>query len=432
MERAQRGRSWCFTINNYTAEQEAYFTDEFPITTIRYLIVGKETGASGTPHLQGYLTGNAAIERPRVQKLISRNGIYPMGHLTIANGTAEQNKRYCSKETVLIEYGDMPGNRGGSIPITEANPNGLNKQLLAMQNHMKVGLTTVDLYELYGGLTIRYKSGVTEMHNHYLNLLSTKPEPIVFVCWGKPATGKSWWVNQNFGNNKRFTHWVTAGRNNTWWGGYRGQQAVVFDDFEPRHLIQQEMKRMLDHYSWDVEPKGQQVPFTSKYIIFTCNSNPNTWYRNPDILNEADDDHFQAIQRRLGTIQHFTQRFKPDPNYNCGFLPHEPEYMKKLREIRNINAVTDQFEKPPSLEVADDVTDMDTPSAAERFIDELAGASNDSEGGEKAGKQKKKPAPSRPRKRCRFVDDQAGCSDDDDDEEEDEEEELFCAGPRPV
>lgn len=44
-----RVRRFCFTLNNYTKEEEDYL-QAFPCT---WLVMGKEVGESGTPHLQG-------------------------------------------------------------------------------------------------------------------------------------------------------------------------------------------------------------------------------------------------------------------------------------------------------------------------------------------------------------------------------------------
>jgi len=48
-------KHWCFTINNYTAEEATPDTSQF-----FYLVIGKEVGENNTPHLQG--TCNCGIE----------------------------------------------------------------------------------------------------------------------------------------------------------------------------------------------------------------------------------------------------------------------------------------------------------------------------------------------------------------------------------
>lgn len=66
--RQAQQRNWCFTVNNYTAEEsDSIFqsidvpfgkgTDVDPTdrNVITYIGVAEETGANGTPHLQGFL-----------------------------------------------------------------------------------------------------------------------------------------------------------------------------------------------------------------------------------------------------------------------------------------------------------------------------------------------------------------------------------------
>ena len=76
----------------------------------RYLVVGREVGQSGTPHLQGFVIFNRSVRRSRV------SGLLPRAHLEITRGTSEQAATYCKKEGDFDEYGTFPaGNRSNSV-----------------------------------------------------------------------------------------------------------------------------------------------------------------------------------------------------------------------------------------------------------------------------------------------------------------------------
>lgn len=45
-----QAKRWCYTLNNYSDTEYQHVTQ---ITDCVYHVVGKEVGASGTPHLQG-------------------------------------------------------------------------------------------------------------------------------------------------------------------------------------------------------------------------------------------------------------------------------------------------------------------------------------------------------------------------------------------
>jgi len=80
-------RNWCFTLNNYT-DADIQKLEVFPCS---YIIYGKEVGASGTPHLQGYLQ---MAKKCRITGLTK----YVQAHYTLARGSPQQNIEYCSKQ----------------------------------------------------------------------------------------------------------------------------------------------------------------------------------------------------------------------------------------------------------------------------------------------------------------------------------------------
>lgn len=91
-------RGFCFTINNYTDDQyEA-------VLSLRadYLIVGKEVGANGTPHLQGYGFWK------NKKKFNALKNALPTAHIESAKGTPDDNRKYCSKDGDFVERGTLP------------------------------------------------------------------------------------------------------------------------------------------------------------------------------------------------------------------------------------------------------------------------------------------------------------------------------------
>lgn len=100
---------WCFTLNNFTHEEEEslhrFGSDR---GRCRFIIIGREhlrgsgqpagSPSSGpedkTPHLQGYFE---LYERSRITKLKRIDGL-GRAHLEVAAGSAEENVKYCSKD----------------------------------------------------------------------------------------------------------------------------------------------------------------------------------------------------------------------------------------------------------------------------------------------------------------------------------------------
>jgi hypothetical protein len=97
-----QSRRWCFTLNNYTPAESAALTTLGQNGSTTYLVFGRETGASGTPHLQGF-----AIFATN-QRLAAARLLIPRAHLEVARGTSLQAAAYCKKEADFEEFGTPP------------------------------------------------------------------------------------------------------------------------------------------------------------------------------------------------------------------------------------------------------------------------------------------------------------------------------------
>ena len=92
-------RRACFTVNNYSSEDEENLKSIGPKGLVSFIIFGKEVGASGTPHLQGYAETPSA-RTFRVWKRIIGDRAY----VKTAKGTRAQNTAYCSKDGDVFKY----------------------------------------------------------------------------------------------------------------------------------------------------------------------------------------------------------------------------------------------------------------------------------------------------------------------------------------
>lgn len=85
-------KMWCFTLNNYTDDEFLHIKNSLSSDSSNKWIIGKETGESGTPHLQGYCNFNKKTRLTALKKINTRI------HWEKCKGSEDQNIKYCSKD----------------------------------------------------------------------------------------------------------------------------------------------------------------------------------------------------------------------------------------------------------------------------------------------------------------------------------------------
>jgi len=236
-----RTRSYCFTLNNYTAQE----VDEIKSTHCRYIIFGKEVAPStGTPHLQGYIYFDDKKSMKSVHKLKG----WSRTALTAAKGDADQNKSYCTKEaTEIYERGDKPsqGKRTDLDQIYSDIKNGVSVDEIILRDpgaYQYAGRSMERLEDII----LRQKRR-TEM---------TLGEWI----FGPSGVGKSEYA---FAHPNAYVFPNDGG----WWDGYRGEDVVIIDEFRGQ-IAFNELLRMVDkHPNYFVRRRGREpMPFISKKL----------------------------------------------------------------------------------------------------------------------------------------------------------------------
>lgn len=248
-----RKRGWCLTLNNYTEEEYTRvvtFCNEKDMR-VTYAVIGRECGASGTPHLQIYMH----FKQPVSQRFMKLS--FPKAHLEVAKGTPEQNRVYCSKENNFVEI--------GAKPLIAADGDVARLALCAK----KWAAAKAGRFE---ELPPEHIQKYEYIHMKYGRKPAIRPHLKNLWIHGRSGVGKSRWTFERFpGHYKKPA--------SKWWDGYNGEQVVVFQDYQPSFskYLDYFLKIWADHYPFIGEVKGgsalmrpEIVIFTSQYTLKQC------------------------------------------------------------------------------------------------------------------------------------------------------------------
>lgn len=117
MSQHPQSTRWCFTLNNYTQDDEARFAEyggSLQRYGIRYLIYGREVGNSGTRHLQGFAIFDSRLRLGSVRSLFGERG-----HYECARAPSDIASNYCRKDGDFVEYGTLPDRRRSAPSVTD-------------------------------------------------------------------------------------------------------------------------------------------------------------------------------------------------------------------------------------------------------------------------------------------------------------------------
>jgi len=259
---ANKSRTYCFTLNNYTESDIDYYQQLVQTGNAKYIIIGKEVGEEGTPHLQGFVSFASRRHFNAVKDL------FPRAHLEKAmslNAAIE----YCKKDGNFVEWGDAP--------MTQKEKGATEKR------RWEEAFTAAEegrFEDIDADIRFRYDQNCQRIRDRAIRarILEDTEEKHEWY-YGETGTGKSRKARTD--NPDCFLKMC-----NKWWDGYVDQDVVLIEDFDKKHdVLCHHMKIWADRYPFPAEAKGRALVIRPKKIIVTSNYHPKDIWSSPSDLD---------------------------------------------------------------------------------------------------------------------------------------------------
>jgi len=273
-------QKFCLTLNNYTTEEEDALR-AFCAENAAFAVVGREVGAQGTPHLQGYV--NLRREKKRTLHALKKELWGKRAHLERARSTDTDNNKYCGKEKDVWTHG-TPVRQGQRSDLDE-----VRVRLDGPDSMKSIARDHISTWMRYGRMMEAYRAlPETETKRDF------KTHVIVLI--GGTGTGKTRYCTERAAS---IGGGLFERMRGDYWDGYNGQRCVIIDDFYG-WIKYDEMLRLCDRYGMRVHRKGSMVVFNSTHIFITSNRPVEHWYSfvgytGKELLRRVDELYVDTI-----------------------------------------------------------------------------------------------------------------------------------------
>lgn len=274
-----RAKRWCFTINNFNAATVLALRALGRSRELcSFLVFGREEGASGTRHLQGYII---FVNRKRLRQV--RALVSPRGHFEVSRGTPLEASTYCKKDGDFEEFGELP-----------VEERGRRSDLESIKHYIDEGATEEEVADNYFSRWVIHRRAFAEYRQ--IKAKKRTDPPNVVVYFGATGTGKT----RSAFEESLESCWMAVDNQLNWFDGYEGQKAAIFDDFVGcKNAKFGFLLRLLDRYPMNVPIKGGFTNWIPETIYFTSNLHPDEWFLGVTDTQKA------ALFRRFTEVKKF-------------------------------------------------------------------------------------------------------------------------------
>lgn len=248
-----------------------------------FWIIGKEVCPStGQKHLQCYFEFHVRQRRSALVRILPT-------FWAAANGTADENIAYCSKEGEFHRNG-IPRNTVAARSSAQASGGDSNAE--RWKRARQVIMYEEDLVTLDDQIFVQHYNAVKAIRKDHMR----RPNDLHWVCgqtpnvwlYGKSGCGKSRKAREDFPDayNKMC---------NKWWDGYQGEKVIIIDDFDKAHsVLGHHIKIWADRYCFVSEDKGGAMTIRPQVVVVTSNWSPQEIWQ--------DEQTLEPILRRFKVI----------------------------------------------------------------------------------------------------------------------------------
>lgn len=308
-----RLRRFVFTLNNYTPEEYRWITESFA-PSVTWIIVAKECGENGTPHLQGAVILGS---QKTLSQLKTTTG-FKRAHIETMFGAPQDSAVYCSKQDLdpfVLGTLPSPGKRRDIHDITE---------------RIRAGSTIRDLIndDVGAEAIVKYHRGLTVLRSLCRPQRDPSHPPCIIWIHGPTGVGKTKCVFQTAMEltNSVDDIWLSSG-GLQWFGGYDGQRVAIFDDFRAKHAPDFSfLLRITDRYPIRVPFKGGETEWSPFVIFFTCPKDPRECFST---RSEHRPEDVEQLLRRITSVEEYASIGDEDlERWRCSMLRRTIEETK--------------------------------------------------------------------------------------------------------